>query len=58
VRRSAPVLAVEQSLNPSEDEMAGKIFVSYRRNDSVAHAGRLHDRLASEFGPDRICGCE
>jgi TIR domain len=30
--------------------MAGKIFISYRRDDSAAMAGRLHDRLAETFG--------
>jgi hypothetical protein len=28
----------------------GKIFISYRRDDSAGHAGRVHDRLGSEFG--------
>jgi len=30
--------------------MAGKIFINYRRNDSISTAGRLHDRLAQTFG--------
>jgi uncharacterized protein len=30
--------------------MANKIFISYRREDSAATAGRLHDRLAETFG--------
>lgn len=30
--------------------MAGKIFINYRRDDSIAAAGRLHDRLAQAFG--------
>lgn len=32
--------------------MASKIFISYRRDDSAGHAGRLHDRLVHEFGRD------
>lgn len=32
----------------------GGIFISYRRDDTDYIAGRLHDRLAAEFGPDRI----
>jgi hypothetical protein len=32
----------------------GTIFVSYRRDDSAAHAGRLSDRLVQEFGQGRI----
>jgi len=30
--------------------MAGKIFINYRRDDSMSTAGRLHDRLAQTFG--------
>lgn len=31
-----------------------KIFISYRRDDSAAYAGRLYDRLASHFGRDHV----
>ena len=34
--------------------MAGKIFINYRRDDSIAVAGRLRDRLAEIFGPDNL----
>jgi hypothetical protein len=30
--------------------MPGKIFINYRRDDAIATAGRLHDRLAQAFG--------
>jgi TIR domain len=30
--------------------MSGKIFISYRRLDSAAYAGRIYDRLEREFG--------
>jgi formylglycine-generating enzyme required for sulfatase activity len=30
--------------------MAGKIFINYRRDDSIGTAGRLHDRLVQAFG--------
>jgi hypothetical protein len=30
--------------------MTGKIFINYRRDDSIGTAGRLHDRLAQAFG--------
>ena len=30
------------------------IFISYRREDSVGHAGRLFDRLAEHFGKEHI----
>jgi hypothetical protein len=31
-----------------------RIFISYRRGDSSPQAGRLSDRLADEFGADRV----
>jgi hypothetical protein len=30
------------------------IFISYRREDSAGHAGRLFDRLGAKFGRDRV----
>jgi hypothetical protein len=30
------------------------IFISYRRDDSGGHAGRLSDRLTARFGSDRV----
>ena len=29
-----------------------KIFISYRRGDSIAYAGRIHDHLSQHFGAD------
>src|SRR6476469_6419087 len=34
--------------------MAGKIFINYRRDDSIGMAGRLHDRLAHAFGRAKL----
>jgi formylglycine-generating enzyme required for sulfatase activity len=34
--------------------MPSKVFISYRRDDSAGHAGRVHDRLEREFGPDLL----
>jgi TIR domain len=34
--------------------MADTIFINYRREDSAATAGRLHDRLAQAFGRKHI----
>lgn len=31
-----------------------RIFISYRRDDSAGHAGRLYDRLRAHFGADRV----
>ena len=30
------------------------IFISYRREDSVAYAGRLYDRLSGHFGKEHV----
>ncbi|HEX9787754.1 MAG TPA: toll/interleukin-1 receptor domain-containing protein [Candidatus Binatia bacterium] len=32
----------------------GGIFISYRREDSAAYAGRLYDRLSAHFGADQV----
>jgi hypothetical protein len=34
--------------------MYKKVFISYRREDSAGHAGRLYDYLVNHFGKDRI----
>src|SRR5262249_36305011 len=34
--------------------MATKVFISYRRDESAGHAGRVHDRLEREFGRDLL----
>jgi hypothetical protein len=34
--------------------MAVKVFINYRRDDSIGMAGRLHDRLAQTFGRDNL----
>lgn len=34
--------------------MAGKIFINYRRDDSIGTAGRLHDRLTHVFGRKNV----
>ena len=31
-----------------------KIFISYRRDDSAAQAGRLYDRLEGHFGQGQV----
>jgi TIR domain len=31
-----------------------RIFISYRREDTLGHAGRLYDRLASRFGTENV----
>ena len=34
--------------------MSRKIFINYRREDSIGTAGRLHDRLAQVFAPNDL----
>ena len=34
--------------------MTGKIFINYRREDSIGTAGRLYDRLEQAFGRKNI----
>ncbi|MGC1862990.1 MAG: toll/interleukin-1 receptor domain-containing protein [Methylocystis sp.] len=34
--------------------MAKRIFINYRRGDTIATAGRLRDRLAREFGRNNV----
>ncbi|MDQ8700122.1 toll/interleukin-1 receptor domain-containing protein [Hyphomicrobium sp. LHD-15] len=34
--------------------MTKKVFISYRREDSSGHTGRVHDRLEKEFGKELI----
>ena len=38
---------------PPDPPQSAKVFISYRREDSAGHAGRLLDRITSYFG-DRI----
>ena len=33
---------------------SGSIFICYRRDDSIAYAGRLHDRLVGQFGKNQV----
>ena len=38
----------------SSRKMSGQIFISYRRDDSSASAGRLYDRLSGRFPSNQI----
>jgi len=40
--------------NTSSSSQKGRIFISYRRIDSEAWAGRIYDRLAPHFGDGAI----
>src|ERR1043165_1274435 len=39
---------------PQPAKQFSGIFISYRRDDSAGHAGRLLDRLTAHFGDDQI----
>ena len=39
---------------PVESGSSFRIFLSYRRDDSAGHAGRLYDALTSRFGETRV----
>jgi glycerophosphoryl diester phosphodiesterase len=41
-------------MSASASESSGRIFISYRRQDSAYPAGWLYDRLADRFGADQI----
>jgi glycerophosphoryl diester phosphodiesterase len=41
-------------MTDSASEATGRIFISYRRQDSAYPAGWLYDRLADRFGPDQV----
>jgi len=38
----------------TDEAMSGKIFINYRRDDSMGTAGRLYDRLAQAFGRNNL----
>ena len=38
----------------STEQTPAGIFICYRREDSIGHAGRLHDRLRGHFGDERV----
>jgi formylglycine-generating enzyme required for sulfatase activity len=42
------------SNTPAGFIMLAKVFISYRRDDSAGQAGRVHDRLAHEFGANLL----
>jgi hypothetical protein len=49
-------LGIKESVGPrpTEDARFRGVFISYRRNEAAAYAGRLYDRLAARFGRERV----
>jgi hypothetical protein len=43
-----------ESADEVEPATTPQIFISYRREDSIAYAGRIYDHFASHFGKDNI----
>jgi hypothetical protein len=41
-------------MRPPAAPHTGRIFVAYRRSDSRHITGRIYDRLAEHFGPERV----
>ena len=46
--------AREGDLSVMPDPVAGRVFISYRRQESSGLAGRLYDRLAARLGDDQV----
>jgi hypothetical protein len=38
----------------TDEAASGRVFISYRRGDTSATAGRLYDRLVARFGTDSV----
>jgi hypothetical protein len=53
-RRSEPVTAPRAAMRTPTPASAPMIFISYRRDDSGGHVGRLYDSLAAKFGTKRL----
>jgi hypothetical protein len=45
---------VTQNTNLERSRIMASVFMSYRRDDSPGHAGRLFDQLRSSFGSDEV----
>jgi hypothetical protein len=53
--RAADHTREDAAMNPAKGGgMVARIFLSYRRDDSSGHAGRLYDRLSRHFGLDNV----
>ncbi len=44
----------KQAAPPEDGKRFEVVFISYRRSEAVAYAGRLYDRLAARFGKDKV----
>lgn len=53
-KRLTPTAVKEDSNVAEATNESKKIFISYRRSETSGHAGRLHDKLAQEFGAQSV----
>ena len=54
-RRKTSVLSgALHTTSPMQSNRSIRIFISYRRSDSAHVAGRIYDRLVSEFGKENV----
>ena len=50
-----PFSSARPKTGPAQlEKTASRIFISYRREDSIAYAGRLYDHLSAHFGAERV----
>ncbi|HKG11949.1 MAG TPA: toll/interleukin-1 receptor domain-containing protein [Pyrinomonadaceae bacterium] len=55
IQKNARRAIKESRVSRPEDEgRFGGVFISYRRSEAAAYAGRLYDRLAARFGRERV----
>jgi hypothetical protein len=49
-----PVVEEATVARQRDEKRFGGVFISYRRNEAAAYAGRLYDRLAARFGKAKV----
>jgi hypothetical protein len=54
--RRTPSASPPSSVPPAAEQALSvrRVFISYRRDDSIAIAGRIRDRVAGQFGVDNV----
>jgi hypothetical protein len=45
---------IRAASQPQDGVRFGGVFISYRRGEAAAYAGRLYDRLAARFGKEKV----
>ena len=51
---SKPIKTPLETKATDKDTSKGSIFISYRREDSAGHIGRIYDRLVAHFGKSTV----